>query len=1001
MSYEPGSSFVSERPDKPLVVKCDYNARRQKLSFTSARSCSYHGLKEKIEKHFALSAQHFTIQWKDHDGEQNYIQDEVSLDEAIEYYHSGDEGSVRSSGSAFASRSSSRHHKITMFVQVRVEYDGPSLSDTSSLASREDDSPEESQFSFSPAPGELSIPQLDDDAVTVSSKDTRHRSRQGCRDPSLFKKLLTGGTRSQASGSSSHNSLPRKPSRSRIFGFGSHSRALYTDEDPTGRSIRDYTNGPSSDNPASTERAYANDPSAVFARLKLEEQLNGTLPHEHSSIQTDRRQAWLQEQSNQTKAALGVVPAPSTSDDAISLNTSSPLSDGVPDMDILLEKDERGKYYYNYMGSGSSESAGDTEYEVPTNGSQPIPSCAHTDNDMGIPHELLIPDEVTGCDECGCVLDQMRYICTTCGEKTPTSRAALETAAAAAIGKGKSPEFPSYVHHYHGPSTEYNFNSEEPAYPPRAHRVHVTPRFASSANIPAYPSHKPLPALPSSSPMQSVLGRNIGSQTTLVPSSSSGSSSSTARAGYELCNMCFTKVGVDHSLVGGVDAPSSPTPPQTASELAIARRSAPKQNGQLRHAFVEQVWGFHGWQVIEQDEMSHHCSGCQSVLSGNRYKCGICDNFTICRACFSEVHNIHPIHPFLEMKVKPASRTRNRSEISDGAISDDNVDEPSLKHPGVQCFNCQQDIVGARFRCVDCTNINIDICSNCETAGLPGNLDASDGGHSSSHIMLKIPVPLNMHEVQNVSQRAHGLRHGRDSNNLRGVSPLKHSSPGSISSLSANTVSYGNGAGTDIEDDYVHLQICNGCDEPIIGVRYQCLNCPSKPSSFNLCSDCEVKSYRVHDPMHTFLKIHRPVDIPGPLESEFPIIPILYRDPAGPPPGSPSANIPSDPASMERNLSRMRQLLIGAEIGYLRDLTHAFALCDRHMQRIVGKWYRCAFCAKDLCADCEVLDTHDSTHIFVVFKAPVDMQAFRHFADLENPAGSPPVLHGNIYYPRH
>ena len=50
------------------------------------------------------------------------------------------------------------------------------------------------------------------------------------------------------------------------------------------------------------------------------------------------------------------------------------------------------------------------------------------------------------------------------------------------------------------------------------------------------------------------------------------------------------------------------------------------------------------------------------------------------------------------------------------------------------------------------------------------------------------------------------------------------------------------------------------------------------PLTTNLiqCSDCEAKSYRVHDPMHTFLKIHRPVDIPGPLESEFPIIPILY-----------------------------------------------------------------------------------------------------------------------------
>ena len=28
--------------------------------------------------------------------------------------------------------------------------------------------------------------------------------------------------------------------------------------------------------------------------------------------------------------------------------------------------------------------------------------------------------------------------------------------------------------------------------------------------------------------------------------------------------------------------------------------------------------------------------------------------------------------------------------------------------------------------------------------------------------------------------------------------------------------------------------------------------------------------------MHTFLKLPRPVDFPGPLESEFPIIPILF-----------------------------------------------------------------------------------------------------------------------------
>lgn len=46
------------------------------------------------------------------------------------------------------------------------------------------------------------------------------------------------------------------------------------------------------------------------------------------------------------------------------------------------------------------------------------------------------------------------------------------------------------------------------------------------------------------------------------------------------------------------------------------------------------------------------------------------------------------------------------------------------------------DIVGARFHCAVCDTV--DICSNCESAGLPGNLTSPDGGHDSSHIMIKV-----------------------------------------------------------------------------------------------------------------------------------------------------------------------------------------------------------------------------------------------------------------------
>ena len=201
-------------------------------------------------------------------------------------------------------------------------------------------------------------------------------------------------------------------------------------------------------------------------------------------------------------------------------------------------------------------------------------------DETGIPHELLVPEEVTDCSECGRILNQIKYTCTTCGEKTPMSRAALS---AAGMGKGKSRASPD-----HDGYAKYDW--QVPNYPPRAHRTHCASYNHSST--------KPLPALPSTSPTQTVFGRSLGSQSTLVPSSSSGSLSPTRRVGYELCDLCFEKVGCDHALPGGVDSPSSPTMPPTPQELAIARRSAPKRKGELRHAFLFQVWGFHGWQDI-------------------------------------------------------------------------------------------------------------------------------------------------------------------------------------------------------------------------------------------------------------------------------------------------------------------------------------------------------------------------------------------------------------------
>jgi hypothetical protein len=49
-----------------------------------------------------------------------------------------------------------------------------------------------------------------------------------------------------------------------------------------------------------------------------------------------------------------------------------------------------------------------------------------------------------------------------------------------------------------------------------------------------------------------------------------------------------------------------------------------------------------------------------------------------------------------------------------------------------------------------------------------------------------------------------------------------------------------------------HSAICDICDEPIVGVRYQCTVC--RPS-FDLCMSCERSSEELHDPTHAFMKL--------------------------------------------------------------------------------------------------------------------------------------------------
>ena len=506
---------------------------------------------------------------------------------AINFYHSRDNGPTSPSGSLFMFRSSSRNPKITMLVEISADHDGLGLSKTS-VASKEDHSPDGSQLSLSSLPGSSSSP-LDDDAVTVSSSDTRGPKGKERDHSSLF----IWNSTSHSAGSSSSNKPPLKLSRSRSFTLGSHVSS--TEEETSWGSARVRLNGRSSDSLVNTVNSYPDEPLAVLERLRLDQ----------SILETERGKAWLQNRNTPQGVMLGAVS--SQSNDSFPLNTES----------ILHQKDERGKSDHNVTSYGSSKSidklADETVNEVQPSKLQiqiqeTAPLLNFPDSDNATPH-LLVPEEVTDCSECGNILDQIKYICTTCGEKTPMSRTTL----AAVVKSRASPDFQADFY-YRGDSMEYEL--KVPPYSPRAYPSQATLYVPSSANLPIHFSNtKPLPPILSNPPTPTIFSKTFGSQSILVPPGSSGSSSPTTRVGYELCAMCFERVGLYHTLPGGMYGPTF----LTLQRLALARRSAPARKEDLRHAFLFQMWGFHGWQDVGNClSFCIPCSGELNIYDMNR-----------------------------------------------------------------------------------------------------------------------------------------------------------------------------------------------------------------------------------------------------------------------------------------------------------------------------------------------------------------------------------------------
>lgn len=297
--------------DRELVVKCTFDRWKKRITFGSARNCSYDVLRHRVrplsatlsleshiviqvEQAFSLYATSYAISYKDDDGEVTDITTDSDLTEAIHYFQAGgDDPPLSSAASILSGRSFSRS-KITLRVSVTVDYDGPSLSDTSSLASMEEyknRNGSEQSFSF----GAPSV-DLDDDSITVSSRDAISRAEQPIHEGGSQGSAKSWDLLSQSSG---------KP------------------EAGPSTTLRFQSNAsdPFSDDQNQTVADRSEDPTAVFERLKFQE----SIPDDSSSVQhdnlddNDRGAAWLRDQNARAIRSMIGIAAPSVSSGVTSI----------------------------------------------------------------------------------------------------------------------------------------------------------------------------------------------------------------------------------------------------------------------------------------------------------------------------------------------------------------------------------------------------------------------------------------------------------------------------------------------------------------------------------------------------------------------------------------------------------------------------------------------------------------------------------------------------------
>lgn len=559
---------------------------------------------------------------------------------------------MSSAASILSGRSFGRS-RITLRVKISIDYDGPSLSDTSSLASLDeykDRNSSEFSFSLTNSISGSQSGEIDDDSVTVSSKDMGSKY-------DLYRSAKAG-PRTIVSGPSREPLVRRPPPRSTAQSGASSPKDWDAETVSSAQqSLSISSLSPSED--YGREVATGSSSGGVFESLRRQENKadpNSAAILGTSPLQSERSAAWLRDQNTRTiQIMLGDLPTPSGSKvQSAQVDDSGSMMNG----ELALQKDQRGKFYYAYTSSGpSAPPSVDSGYEESSvnyeaDGSlvdsadmgerrptsmeiswiesqarlqtvpvQPRPSSSHPHpNQRSYSEPLLIQDEIspdipaellpfittppappkdpTECSQCHSLLETFRYVCSTCGEKEPRRRQIANGSNELIVnGKGKGKDI--YVDSYNVSAYSY------PPSPPRTDSSQSVSSWTLVADggDPFHDKHaiksdrKPLPALPPSSPSSSPTSLTLPGINAI-----SNGSLSPGEIGFELCPNCIEHYGMLHAVEAcAVASPRQtewpPSPEDAQRTLSQWRRTASKK-GQMRHAYYEKVWGQRGWDDV-------------------------------------------------------------------------------------------------------------------------------------------------------------------------------------------------------------------------------------------------------------------------------------------------------------------------------------------------------------------------------------------------------------------